>query len=73
MAITVHPITPDFAAEVGDVVLGKPLAAHDLAAIRAAFTKYAVLVFPDTVEQDTAIVGHSSNVLGKVLRSILGW
>ncbi len=47
MAITVQPITPDFAAEVGDVVLGKPLAADDLAAIRAAFTKYAVLVFPD--------------------------
>lgn len=47
MAITVHAITPDFAAEVGDVELGKPLAADDLAAIRAAFTKYAVLVFPD--------------------------
>jgi alpha-ketoglutarate-dependent 2,4-dichlorophenoxyacetate dioxygenase len=47
VTITVHPITPDFAAEVGDVVLGKPLAADDLAAIRAAFTKYAVLVFPD--------------------------
>ena len=47
MAITVQPITPDFAAEVGDVALGKPLAADDLAAIRAAFTKYAVLVFPD--------------------------
>jgi alpha-ketoglutarate-dependent 2,4-dichlorophenoxyacetate dioxygenase len=47
VAITVHAITPDFAAEVGDVELGKPLAADDLAAIRAAFTKYAVLVFPD--------------------------
>ena len=47
MAITVQPITPDFAAEVGDVELGKPLAADDLAAIRAAFTRYAVLVFPD--------------------------
>ena len=47
MTVTVQPITPDFAAEVGDVVLGKPLAARDLAAIRAAFTKYAVLVFPD--------------------------
>lgn len=47
MAITVHPITPDFAAEVGDVELGKPLGADDLAAIRAAFTRYAVLVFPD--------------------------
>ena len=47
MAITVQPITPDFAAEVGDVALGQPLAAEDLAAIRAAFTRYAVLVFPD--------------------------
>ena len=47
MAITVQPITPNFAAEVGDVTLGEPLAADDLAAIRAAFTKYAVLVFPD--------------------------
>lgn len=47
MAITVQPVTPEFAAEVGDVALGKPLAANDLAAIRAAFAKYAVLVFPD--------------------------
>ncbi|HEX9558115.1 MAG TPA: TauD/TfdA family dioxygenase, partial [Reyranella sp.] len=47
VAITVQPITPTFAAEVGDVTLGKPLAPDDLAAIRAAFTKYAVLVFPD--------------------------
>ncbi|MBM3646732.1 MAG: TauD/TfdA family dioxygenase [Alphaproteobacteria bacterium] len=47
MAITVQPITPTFAAEVGDVALDRPLAAEDLAAIRAAFTRYAVLVFPD--------------------------
>ncbi len=47
MTVTVQPTTPDFAAEVGDVDLGKPLGAEDLAAIRAAFTKYAVLVFPD--------------------------
>jgi alpha-ketoglutarate-dependent 2,4-dichlorophenoxyacetate dioxygenase len=47
VTITVQPITPDFAAEVGDVSLGQPLAADDLAAIRAAFTRYAVLVFPD--------------------------
>jgi len=38
VAITVHAITPTFAAEVGDVTLGKPLAADDLAAIRASFT-----------------------------------
>ncbi len=47
MTVTVQPTTPTFAAEVGDVDLGKPLGAEDLAAIRAAFTKYAVLVFPD--------------------------
>lgn len=52
MTVTVQPTTPDFAAEVGDVDLGKPLSAPDLAAIRAAFTKYAVLVFPDQTFSD---------------------
>jgi alpha-ketoglutarate-dependent 2,4-dichlorophenoxyacetate dioxygenase len=47
MTVTVQPTTPNFAAEVGDVDLGQPLSTEDLAAIRAAFTKYAVLVFPD--------------------------
>jgi alpha-ketoglutarate-dependent 2,4-dichlorophenoxyacetate dioxygenase len=47
MTVTVQPTTPNFAAEVGEVDLGKPLGAQDLAAIRAAFTRYAVLVFPD--------------------------
>lgn len=45
--VTVQPITPDFAAEVGDVDLGKPLSPDDLTAVREAFTKFAVLVFPD--------------------------
>ena len=61
MAITVHPITPDFAAEVGDVVLGKPLAAADLAAIRAAFTKYAVLVFPGQEFEDESQLEFARN------------
>lgn len=52
MPISIHPVTPDFVAEVADVALGKPLAADDLAAIRAAFTKYAVLVFPDQEFED---------------------
>jgi len=52
LAITVQPVTPEFAAEVGDVALGQPLAAEDLAAIRAAFTRYAVLVFPDQTFSD---------------------
>ena len=61
MAITVHPITPDFAAEVGDVALGKPLAAADLAAIRAAFTRYAVLVFPDQEFNDEGQLDFARN------------
>jgi alpha-ketoglutarate-dependent 2,4-dichlorophenoxyacetate dioxygenase len=46
MAITIMPITPDFAAEVGDVDLSQPLGADDFAAVAAAFWKYAVLIFP---------------------------
>ena len=37
MAITVCPVTPNFAAEIGDVDLSAPLAASDLADIKAAF------------------------------------
>ena len=47
MAIAVYPVTPTFVAEVGDVDLSKPLAAADLAAIKNAFWKYSVLIFPD--------------------------
>lgn len=47
MAITVSPITPGFAAEVGDVDLSHPLSATDLDAVKQAFWNYAVLVFPD--------------------------
>jgi alpha-ketoglutarate-dependent 2,4-dichlorophenoxyacetate dioxygenase len=47
MAITVVPVTESFAAEVGDIDLSRPLDANDVAAIKEAFAKYAVLVFPD--------------------------
>ena len=47
MAITVCPVTPSFAAEIGDVDLSKPLAPADVAAIKDAFAAYAVLIFPD--------------------------
>jgi alpha-ketoglutarate-dependent 2,4-dichlorophenoxyacetate dioxygenase len=46
MSITVSPITPNFVAEIGDVDLGS-LSPADLAAIKAAFWKYSVLIFPD--------------------------
>jgi alpha-ketoglutarate-dependent 2,4-dichlorophenoxyacetate dioxygenase len=52
MAISLHAVTPDFVAEVGDIDLGKPISASDLAAIKAAFTRYAVLVFPDQAFSD---------------------
>jgi alpha-ketoglutarate-dependent 2,4-dichlorophenoxyacetate dioxygenase len=47
MAITVCPVTPSFAAEIGDVDLSKEIAPGDLAAIKDAFAAYAVLIFPD--------------------------
>jgi alpha-ketoglutarate-dependent 2,4-dichlorophenoxyacetate dioxygenase len=47
MAITVCPVTQNFAAEIGDVDLSRPLEPTDIAAIKDAFTKYAVLIFPD--------------------------
>ena len=46
MAIRIFPFTPDFAAEIGDVDLREPLTPEDDAAIKAAFWKYGVLVFP---------------------------
>jgi len=61
VAVTVLPITPHFAAEVGDVTLGKPLAAEDLSAVRAAFTKYAVLIFPDQEFDDESQLDFARN------------
>jgi alpha-ketoglutarate-dependent 2,4-dichlorophenoxyacetate dioxygenase len=47
LAITVVPVTPSFAAEVGDVDLSGPIDPADLTAIKDAFATYAVLIFPD--------------------------
>ena len=47
MTITVCPVTPGFVAEVGDVDLSTPLEPAAVAAIKEAFTTYAVLIFPD--------------------------
>jgi len=43
----IRPVTESFAAEVGDIDLSKKLSAADEAAVKAAFWKYSVLVFPD--------------------------
>ena len=47
MTITVCPVTQNFAAEIGDIDLSAPMAPSDLQAIKYAFAKYAVLIFPD--------------------------
>jgi alpha-ketoglutarate-dependent 2,4-dichlorophenoxyacetate dioxygenase len=47
MAITVCPVTPSFAAEIGDIDLSTPLDPSEVAQVKDAFTKYAVLIFPD--------------------------
>ena len=47
MAISIYPVTPTFAAEIGDIDLSVPMNAADVQAIKDAFAKYAVLIFPD--------------------------
>src|SRR5215813_174815 len=47
MAISVFPVTPNFAAEVGDTDLSQPIEPSDYRAIEDAFAKYAVLISPD--------------------------
>jgi alpha-ketoglutarate-dependent 2,4-dichlorophenoxyacetate dioxygenase len=47
MAITVCPVTQNFAAEIGDVDISRPLDPSDVAAIKQAFAQYAVLIFPE--------------------------
>jgi alpha-ketoglutarate-dependent 2,4-dichlorophenoxyacetate dioxygenase len=57
MAISVHPMTPSFAAEIGDLDLSRPLDPADVAAVKQAFATYAVLIFPEqelTQEQHLA-------------------
>jgi alpha-ketoglutarate-dependent 2,4-dichlorophenoxyacetate dioxygenase len=47
MAITIYPVTPRFAAEIGDVDLSRAIEPSDIGAIKEAFAQYAVLIFPD--------------------------
>jgi len=52
MPFTVHPITPTFAAEIGDLDAAAPLGEAEFAALEDAFNSYAVLVFPDQTLSD---------------------
>jgi alpha-ketoglutarate-dependent 2,4-dichlorophenoxyacetate dioxygenase len=61
MPISVFPVTPGFAAEVGDIDLSQPLDAETLQSVREAFAAYAVLAFPAqnlTTEQHLAFASH---------------
>ena len=46
MAITIFPVTSSFFAEIGDLDISKPLSQPDITAVKNAFWKYSVLVFP---------------------------
>jgi alpha-ketoglutarate-dependent 2,4-dichlorophenoxyacetate dioxygenase len=61
MPITIFPITPGFAAEVGDIDLSLPLAPDEVATIKQAFWDFAVLIFPDqnlTEQQHLEFASH---------------
>jgi len=61
MPITIVPVTPGFAAEIGDVDLRRALGAAQMQAVRDAFATYAVLVFPSqelSVEQHLAFAAN---------------
>lgn len=45
MAITVYPVTPSFAAEIGDIDLATQIEPANLRAITDALARYAVLIF----------------------------
>ncbi len=47
MALSIYPIASNFVAEIGDVDLSRPLSLEDREAIKQAFWKYAVLIFPE--------------------------
>ena len=69
MTITIYPITPNFAAEIGDVDLRAPLSAEDRDAIKAAFWQYAVLAFPGQELTDDQHV-QFAQVFGPLERNI---
>jgi alpha-ketoglutarate-dependent 2,4-dichlorophenoxyacetate dioxygenase len=72
MVITVYPITPNFAAEVGDVDLSTPLSAEDREAIQQAFWKYSVLIFPEQqLSQDQHV--RFAEVFGPIESSLFAY
>src|SRR5690242_18222674 len=64
MAITIHPMRPDFAGEVAGVDLRTPISKGDVAAIEAGMDRYAVLVFRDQCISDDQQMAFTKNFGG---------
>jgi alpha-ketoglutarate-dependent 2,4-dichlorophenoxyacetate dioxygenase len=64
MAITIHPIRPEFAGEVAGVDLRTPISKEDVAAIEAGMDRYAVLVFRDQCISDDQQMAFTKNFGG---------
>lgn len=60
MSFTVHPITPTFAAEIGDLDLSASLDDDVIAGLEDAFNSYSVLIFPDQALSDAAQLAFSA-------------
>jgi alpha-ketoglutarate-dependent 2,4-dichlorophenoxyacetate dioxygenase len=61
MTITVHPITPDFAAEIGGIDLREPIGKSTVTAISDAINKAGVLIFHDQFITDEQQQAFSRN------------
>ena len=75
MPIKVFPVTPKFAAEIGDIDLSQPLDAATLREVRDAFAAYGVLVFPAqtlTVQQHLAFAKNFGPLEITVQRALRG-
>ena len=64
MAMTIHPIRPEFAGEVAGVDLRTPISKEDVAAIEAGMDRYAVLVFRDQRISDDQQMAFTQNFGG---------
>ena len=75
MPVSIFPVTPGFAAEIGEIDLSKPLDAEPLQAVRDAFATYAVLAFPAqnlTVQQHLAFAKNFGPLEITVQRALRG-
>ena len=61
MAMMVTPLTPDFCAEITGIDITLPLDEAEFTAIRAAFDRWSVLIFPEQPLDDASQIAFSEN------------